>query len=285
MVLGENNNGTKVVITGIGVVAPGGIGAKSFWDLLSRRPHRDPRHHLLRPGPVPLAGRRRGRLRPEAHGLSRAGDPPDGPGRAVRRGRRRRGAVADSGLELAPSWTRTGSASSSAARSAPPWAWTQEYRVVSDGGRLDWSTTDTPSRTSTTTSCPARSPPRWPGRSAPRARATVVSTGCTSGLDSVGYAVELIREGIADVMIAGATDAPISPITVACFDAIKATTPAQRRPGARLPAVRRHPQRLRARRGRGGVRPGGAASSAGARGAHIYAEIAGYRHRAATPST
>ena len=26
-------------------------------------------------------------------------------------------------------------------------------------------------------------------------------------------------------MIAGATDAPISPITMACFDAIKATTP------------------------------------------------------------
>src|SRR5439155_886969 len=55
--------------------------------------------------------------------------------------------------------------------------------------------------------------------------ATVVSTGCTSGLDSVGYAVELIRERSADIMIAGSTDAPISPITLACFDAIKATTP------------------------------------------------------------
>ena len=55
--------------------------------------------------------------------------------------------------------------------------------------------------------------------------ARVVSTGCTSGIDAVGHAVELIREGSADVMIAGAADAPISPITVACFDAIKATTP------------------------------------------------------------
>lgn len=53
---------------------------------------------------------------------------------------------------------------------------------------------------------------------------TTVSAGCTSGLDSVGHALALIREGSADVMLAGATDAPITPITVACFDAIKATS-------------------------------------------------------------
>ena len=34
-----------------------------------------------------------------------------------------------------------------------------------------------------------------------------------------------IEEGRADVCIAGASDSPISPITVACFDAIKATSP------------------------------------------------------------
>jgi minimal PKS ketosynthase (KS/KS alpha) len=51
-----------------------------------------------------------------------------------------------------------------------------------------------------------------------------VSTGCTSGLDAVGYAVLAIEEGRADVAIAGASDSPISPITVACFDAIKATS-------------------------------------------------------------
>jgi len=52
-----------------------------------------------------------------------------------------------------------------------------------------------------------------------------VSTGCTSGLDAVGYAAGLIEEGTADIMVAGATDAPISPITLASFDAIKATSP------------------------------------------------------------
>ena len=77
-----------------------------------------------------------------------------------------------------------------------------------------------------------------------------------------GHAADLIREGSADVMIAGAADAPISPITVACFDAIKATTPRNDDPEhASRPFDL--PQRLRARRGRGGVRPGGTTSRPG----------------------
>jgi act minimal PKS ketosynthase (KS/KS alpha) len=55
--------------------------------------------------------------------------------------------------------------------------------------------------------------------------AALISTGCTSGLDAVGHAVALIEEGSADIVVAGATDAPLSPITSACFDAIRATSP------------------------------------------------------------
>jgi minimal PKS ketosynthase (KS/KS alpha) len=51
-----------------------------------------------------------------------------------------------------------------------------------------------------------------------------VSTGCTSGLDAVGYALQAVEDGRVDVCVAGASDSPISPITVACFDAIKATS-------------------------------------------------------------
>ncbi|QKW05050.1 beta-ketoacyl-[acyl-carrier-protein] synthase family protein [Streptomyces sp. NA04227] len=51
-----------------------------------------------------------------------------------------------------------------------------------------------------------------------------VSTGCTSGLDAVGYGFHSVAEGRLDVCLAGASDSPISPITVACFDAIKATS-------------------------------------------------------------
>jgi len=108
--------------------------------------------------------------------------------------------------------------------------------------------------------------------------AVVISTGCTSGLDSVGHACELIREGTADVMIAGAADAPISPITLACFDAIKATTPCNDDP--------EHASRPFDRTRDGFVLGEGAAvfvleelQSARRRGARIYAEIAGYANR------
>jgi act minimal PKS ketosynthase (KS/KS alpha) len=108
--------------------------------------------------------------------------------------------------------------------------------------------------------------------------AAVISTGCTSGLDAVGHAVDLIREGSADVMLAGATEAPISPITLACFDAIKATSP--RNDDA---ATASRPfDRTR----NGFVLGEGSAmfvledlESARRRGAHIYAEIRGFASR------
>src|SRR5581483_2745763 len=54
--------------------------------------------------------------------------------------------------------------------------------------------------------------------------AVVVSTGCTSGIDAIGYGHQLIQEGEADIVIAGAAESPISPISMACFDPIKATS-------------------------------------------------------------
>jgi minimal PKS ketosynthase (KS/KS alpha) len=51
-----------------------------------------------------------------------------------------------------------------------------------------------------------------------------ISTGCTSGLDAVGYAARLIEDGVADIVVAGAAESPISPIAMSCFDAIKATS-------------------------------------------------------------
>src|SRR5205807_8665626 len=92
------------------------------------------------------------------------------------------------------------------------------------------------------------------------------------------YAAELIRDDSADVMIAGATDAPISPITVACFDAIKATTPRNDDP-ERASRPFDHTRN-------GFVLGEGSAmfvleelEAARRRGAHVYAEIAGYASR------
>jgi len=107
---------------------------------------------------------------------------------------------------------------------------------------------------------------------------TVISTGCTSGLDSVGHAVDLLREGSADVMIAGACEAPLSPITLACFDAIKATTPRNDDP--------EHASRPFDNTRNGFVLGEGAAmfvleelTSAQRRGAKIYAEVGGFGSR------
>jgi minimal PKS ketosynthase (KS/KS alpha) len=107
---------------------------------------------------------------------------------------------------------------------------------------------------------------------------TIVSAGCTSGIDAVGHAWDLVRAGSADVMVAGATDAPIAPITVACFDAIKATTPDTDEP--------RMAARPFDRTRNGFVLGEGSAvlvleeyEHARRRGARIYAEIRGYASR------
>ena len=103
----------------------------------------------------------------------------------------------------------------------------------------------------------------------------MVSTGCTSGLDSVGYAADLVREGIVDAVVVGSTDAPLTPITSACFDAIKATHP------------QRHPRRVPPVRSPATACPGEGCAMfvieerehARARGARIYGELAGYATR------
>lgn len=52
----------------------------------------------------------------------------------------------------------------------------------------------------------------------------VITTGCTGGIDALGYTFEAIRSGEIDVAITGATEAPITPLPVAAFNKIKATS-------------------------------------------------------------
>jgi act minimal PKS ketosynthase (KS/KS alpha) len=266
----------RVVITGMGVVAPGGIGVKNFWSLLSEG--RTATRAISSFDPSQFRSRVAAEIDfdPAEHGLG---------AQEVRRMDRAaqlavvatREAVADSGIELpAEDPYRVGVSIGSAVGATM--GLDQEYRVVSDSGRLELVDHRyavphlydyfVPSSFATEVA--------WTvGAQGP---ATVVSTGCTSGIDSVGYAVELLREGSADVMIAGSSDAPISPITLACFDAIKATTP-------------RNDDAEHASRPFDGTRNGfvlgeGAAmfvleerAAAVRRGAHIYAEITGYASR------
>lgn len=47
---------------------------------------------------------------------------------------------------------------------------------------------------------------------------------CASGAEAIGYAAEMIRSGRADVVVAGGTEAPIHPLPIAAFAAMKATS-------------------------------------------------------------
>ena len=47
-----------------------------------------------------------------------------------------------------------------------------------------------------------------------------ISTGCTAGTDAVGFSLEAIQDGEADVMVTGASEAPITPITFGAFDVV-----------------------------------------------------------------
>ena len=47
-----------------------------------------------------------------------------------------------------------------------------------------------------------------------------LSTGCTAGTDSLGFALETIQDGEEDIMFAGAAEAPITPITFGAFDVV-----------------------------------------------------------------
>ncbi|MER7457034.1 beta-ketoacyl-[acyl-carrier-protein] synthase family protein [Micromonospora sp. NPDC126480] len=266
----------RVVVTGIGVVAPGGIGTKAYWDLLTAG------RTATRPITLFDASHFRSRIAaecdfdPAAQGLS--------PQEIRRMDRAAQFAVvsareawADSGLEDAgvpPE--RTGVSIGSAVGCTT--GLEEEYLVLSDGGRR-WLVD------------PAYVVPQLYGYMVPSTMATevawtvgaegpvsLISTGCTAGLDAVGNGASLIWSGRADVVVAGATDAPLSPITAACFDAIKATSPDNDDAA--------HASRPFDAKRRGFVLGEGSAvlileerEAARRRGAHVYAEIAGYASR------
>ncbi len=58
-----------------------------------------------------------------------------------------------------------------------------------------------------------------------RGPVVTVSTGCTAGVDAISHGFEWIQDGDVEVAIVGASEAGICPINMASFDAIKATSP------------------------------------------------------------
>jgi minimal PKS ketosynthase (KS/KS alpha) len=219
----------RTVVTGVGVVAPGGVDRHEFWRLLTSGRTATRRITFFDPADFRSQIAAECDFDPVAAGLT--------PQEIHRNDRFTQfalvaadEAVAQSGLGL-PGADAGGDgvdhdavAVSMGSAVGATTRLEDEYVVVSNRGR-DWLVDQrygsgflyhalVPSSLATEVACRFRA----------HGPAAVVSTGCTSGLDAVGYAHQLIEDGDADVVIAGASDAPISPISMACFDAIRATS-------------------------------------------------------------
>nr|APD72107.1 type II polyketide synthase 2 [Streptomyces sp.] len=263
----------RVAVTGIGVVAPGGTGAKAFWGLLAAGRTATRGITLFDPSGLRSRIAAECDFDPFDHGL----DPElcQHADRYIQFAAAAAGeAVRDSGLDPAADdpWRTAvslGSAVGGTTRlehdyvrvSGHGTRWDVDHRQAEPQLHLAF-------QPSTLASVVAE-------RFGARGPVQTVSTGCTSGLDAVGYGFHTIAEGRADICIAGASDSPISPITMACFDAIKATSPNNDDPA--------HASRPFDAHRDGFVMGEGAAvlvleeyERARARGAQIHCEIGGY---------
>ncbi|MFD7435622.1 beta-ketoacyl-[acyl-carrier-protein] synthase family protein [Streptomyces sp. NPDC059861] len=263
----------RVAVTGIGIVAPGGIGVPAFWDLLANGRTATRGITFFDPSELRSQIAAECDFDPAAHGLDEE---------QVARADRYiqfalvagAEAVRDSGLDLNREnpWrigVSVGTAVGGTTRLE------HDYVLVSHHGER-W---DVDHREAEAHLHRAFSPSTVASAVAERFGAQgpvqTVSTGCTSGLDAVGYAFHTVEEGRADICIAGASDSPISPITMACFDAIKATSPNNDDPA--------HASRPFDNNRDGFVMGEGGAvlvleelEHARARGAHVYCELGGY---------
>jgi 3-oxoacyl-[acyl-carrier-protein] synthase II len=108
-----------------------------------------------------------------------------------------------------------------------------------------------------------------------KTQAITVSTGCPAGLDAIAHACDYIRSGKSDVALAGGTDAPITKLTLATFNAANM-----------IPTSHRHPEKASRpfdQQRDGGVIAEGACilvleslEHALDRGGKLYLEITGY---------
>lgn len=212
----------RVVVTGIGVVAPGGPTREQFWDLITAGRTATRRITFFDASGFKSQIAAECDFDAHAAGL--------GDEEVARMDRYVQFAVAaaieamaDSGLAgPAADPERIGVTLGSAVGGTTMLE--NGYVAVSDGGRewlVDPDATPphaylalVPSTLASEVAC----------RFGAQGPAVVVSTGCTSGIDAVGYGHQLIQDGDADVVIAGASESGISPISMACFDPIGATS-------------------------------------------------------------
>lgn len=237
----------RAVITGAGIVAPGGVGTKAFWSMLADG--RTATRVITQFDPAPFRSQMAGEcdIDLHAHGLSQL---------QVQR------------------LSRTAQFAVVAGRQAVTGAGLHLDEL--DPSRVAIAIGSSVGHTGEAGANPLTAELRdLVGAEGPEA---TLSTGSTSGLDSIGYAAELIAEGVADVVLSGGAEAPLSPVMAVCFDAIRASS--------RRNEDAAHACRPFDRTRDGLVLAEGAAmlvveelAHARRRGAHVYAEVAGFASR------
>ena len=266
----------RAVVTGIGVTSPGAVGREAYWELLMAGRTATRTVSLFDASPFRSRIAAEVDFDPAACGLS---------AQQIRRMDRAaqfavvctREAVADSGLDLGRVEPHRVGVSIGSATGCTIGLET-EYTVVSDEGKrwLVDHTYGVPELYGYMLPSTLAVEVAW--EVAAEGPTALISTGCTSGMDSVGHGAALIESGAADVVLAGATDAPVSRISLAAFDAIKATSPSNDDP--------EHASKPFDARRNGFVLAEGAAvlvledeEAARRRGAHIYAVLHGFATR------
>ena len=257
----------RVVITGMGVVAPNGIGLEDFWSSLS----------LGRSGIKKVT-----RFNPSSYPVQIAGEVQDfdplvymTPKRARHMDRFAQFAVActkmaleDSKLDLTDTDTsRIGTALGSALGGFP--LAEEHYAVFLEKGlkRVD----------------PYLATRTFIGGSTSqvsielgiKGHSNTIGGACAVGVDSIGYALLAIRNNLADIMATGASEAPIAPLTIGSFSQIGALSMRNGDPTRASRPFDKERDGFVMSEG-GGVLIVEDLENAQRRGASIYAEVLGY---------
>ena len=211
-------NKRRVVVTGVGLIAPNGIGKEACWEAMieGRSAVRRVTEFDVSMFNTKIAAQVRD-FDPMALGLSRE--------EAIRMDRfvqfamvAARMALEDSGLELAKEDKERIGVSLANAICGTKYL-EEEFALVTDSGQkpidptivrpdlYDASMFNTPSS-------------EIAAKYGLKGVCNTISTGCTAGTDSVGFSMEAIMDGDVDVMITGAAEAPLTPITFGAFDTV-----------------------------------------------------------------
>jgi 3-oxoacyl-[acyl-carrier-protein] synthase II len=202
----------RVVITGIGAVSPNGIGREAFWEASRNGVSGVRRISRFDPcgSPVQVAG--------EVVGFDESlyVDPKDRQhvSRVVPLGAAAvREAMEDAGVDV-QSMTReelrgigviVGSGGGSLEFTE------EQYRLYYSGKQKQCSVYVIPTSTIGTLASEISM------RFGFRGMSHIISTGCTSSTDAIGYAYRNIQAGVLDMMVAGGVDAPIAPLILRGF--------------------------------------------------------------------